>query len=316
MTDSDSEISIIIPNWNGAAWLPDCLAGLAAQRGPRFETVLVDNGSNDGSPDLAVRLLPGLRVIRLDRNRGFAAAVNEGIRQTCAPLVALINTDTIPEPDWLTCLAKGLAAAGPACGSAASLMLDLAHPETVENAGDLLTWQGLALKRGHGEPAARYSEPAPILSACAGAALYRRTMLEATGGFDESFFAYLEDVDLGLRARLFGFGCVYVPGARIRHQGHGSRLARGRYARLIARNRLLLLYKNIPTALLRRHAPALLAGTLLLLVAHRRPLDTLAGLLDAWRALPAARAQRQVIREHTRLTAPEIERLLVKRPPP
>lgn len=313
MTDSDVEISVVIPNWNGMAWLPGCLTALSKQRGPEFETVLVDNGSVDGSAEKAAELMPGIRVIKLGSNQGFAAAVNEGIRQTSSPLIALLNSDTVPEPDWLVSLVSGLNDAGPDCGSAASLMLNMDKPDTVENAGDLLTRYGLALKRGHGMPVHLFLEPAKILSACAGAALYRRSMFEETYGFDESFFAYLEDMDMGLRARLFGFSCVYVPNAKVRHKGHGSNMPKGRYARLIARNRLMLLYKNLPTNILKQNLPQMLLGTFLLLAAHRRPFHTLAGFWDFFRTLPELKKQREFILKRTRISESEINGLFFTR---
>ncbi len=288
---------------------------MSEQRGARFDLVLVDNGSTDDSRDLTARLFPKARIINLGKNMGFAAAVNAGISMTSTPFVALLNNDTVPEPDWLACLLQALQAAGPQCGSAASLMLDMANPCLVENAGDILTRQGLPLKRGRGKPASLFAEPAEILSACAGAALYRRNMLERAGGFDEAFFAYFEDVDLGLRARLFGFGCVYAPNARVRHKGHGSSLARARYARLASRNRIMLLYKNLPAALLKRHAPELLMGTLRMFVGHKRPFHTLAGILDAWRARQILCSRREHIKANTKLGDREIENLFHSKTP-
>lgn len=296
-TLSPPDIALIIPNWNGARWLPDCLAALAAQTLPPAEIVLVDNGSTDGSADRAQTLCPELRLIRFPHNRGFAAAVNAGIRETRSPFVALLNTDTRPDPDWLARLAHALTEAPAEVAGLASQMVDMEHPDRIENAGDLLSWHGMAAKRGHGRPAADFNRPSEIFSPCAGAALYRRSFLDAVGLFDERFFAYLEDVDLGFRGRWMGFRFGYEPTARVRHQGHGSGLHPARYVRLITRNRLLLMLKNLPISALLRHAHPLLYGQFYYAVAYRRPLSVVAGWISLIPLLP------HLLRERRKLAA-------------
>lgn len=310
MSNSSARATVVIPNWNGAAWIPGCLEALAAQELRDFRVILVDNGSSDDSIELARAKQPDIAVLSFARNRGFAAAVNAGIAAAETEYVALLNNDTRPRPRWLGSLVATMDAAAPDVGSLASLMLNMDRPELVDDAGDLLTRQGAARKRGHGRPAPEFASTCEVFSACAGAALYRKSFLDALHGFDERFFAYLEDVDLGLRGRLLGHRCVYVPGAEVLHRGHGSGTPHGRYIRLLTRNRLFLLYKSLPASVLRRNARHLLYGQFYFFVAQRRPAHFLAGWFDFLRALPAIRRDRKTILGSSALTPGEIEALL------
>lgn len=309
------DITVIIPNWNGARWLPTCLDALSAQTLRPAEVVLVDNGSTDNSIAIAQAAYPALRLIAFPENRGFAAAVNAGIRQTTAPFVALLNTDTQPAPDWLAGLAHKLAEAPAPVAGIASRMVDLANPTKLENAGDLLSWQGMAAKRGHGLPATEFDQPADIFSPCAGAALYRRSFLESASLFDERFFAYLEDVDLGFRGRWMGFQFLYCPEAVIRHQGHGAGLPRARYVRLITRNRILLLLKNLPLRSLLRHAHQILYGQGYYLIAYRQPLQVLCGWLMVVPQIPHLLRERRKIAALRRVPICQVESWLTASPP-
>ncbi len=272
-----AKVTIVIPVWNGANWLPDCLHALRQQTFRDFTVLIVDNGSNDGSADITRAIWPQAQIIAFKRNRGFAAAVNAGFRASASAYIALLNVDTQPRPNWLATLVATMDQSAPAIGCLASKMLAMHNPELADNCGDMLSWQGAAHKRGHNQPADCFNRTEEVFSACAGAALYRRKMLEELGGFDERFFIYLEDVDLGLRARLHGYHCLFIPTAEVLHKGHGSKIPQGRYVRLITRNRLMLFLKNMPAGLLLRHAPELLYGQLYFLIAWRRPFSVLAG---------------------------------------
>jgi GT2 family glycosyltransferase len=306
-TSSPPDIAVIIPNWNGARWLPDCLAALAAQTLRPAEIILVDNGSTDGSAELAQSACSTLCLIKFPVNRGFAAAVNAGIRQTRAPFVVLLNTDTRPRPDWLAVLAKTLADAPTEVAGIASRMVDMADPDRIENAGDLLSWQGMAAKRGHGLSTAEFNRPADIFSPCAGAAIYRRSFLESAGLFDEHFFAYLEDVDLGFRGRWMGFRFEYAPDAIILHQGHGAGLLHTRYVRLITRNRILLLLKNLPLRALLTHLHQILYGQWYYLIAYRRPLQVVRGWLMVIPLLPHLLRERRRLASLRRVPVTQVE---------
>ena len=308
--ETGKAVTVVIPNWNGRKWLPGCLAALREQTFQSFSVVVVDNGSTDGSLEGVRAKHPDVRVLAMGCNAGFAAAVNEGIRQAETPYVALLNTDAYPRPRWLAALVSVMAETGPDVGCLASRMLDMSSPDLIENAGDRFTWQGANLKRGHGEPATGFSTPCDVLTACAGAALYRREFLAETGGFDERFFAYLEDIDLGLRGRILGYRCLFVPEAEALHQGHGSGMAGGAYVRAITRNRLLVLSKNVPAPLLRRHWRELAYGQMYFFVVHRRPLQALRGYLEFLRLSGYARACRRDLWRRARLSPAAFEALL------
>ncbi|MFA5044221.1 MAG: glycosyltransferase family 2 protein [Kiritimatiellia bacterium] len=307
---STPRVTVIIPVWNGAAWLAGCLEALAAQSFRDFAVIVVDNGSTDDSRALAARLAPQAASIAWDRNRGFAAAVNAGIRASRTEYAALLNVDTRPRPDWLANLVQAMDESAPDVGGLASKMLSMEDPTTIDDCGDSLSWQGAAAKRGHGRSAAEFEKGAEIFSPCAGAALYRKSFLDELGGFDERFFAYLEDVDLGLRGRLRGYRHGFVPTAEVLHQGHGSGLPQGRYVRLVTRNRILLLLKNLPARLLIRHAASLLYGQIYFFIAYRRPWSALAGFFSVLPLLPHIVRERRRIQRNLKLTPAQVEQLL------
>jgi GT2 family glycosyltransferase len=290
-----ARVTVVIPNWNTRRWLPGCLDGLRAQVCQDFVVLMVDNGSSDDSVPFVEQHYPEVQVLRFAENRGFAAAVNAGIRHSHSEYVALLNVDTVPRPTWLSCLVETIDNSLPDVGWLASRMLEMNRPWLIENAGDSLSWYGSARKRGAGRPAADYDRPAEVFSACAGAALYRHVFLEEIGGFDESFVSYLEDVDLGLRGRLLGYRGLFVPGAEILHQGHGAGIPRPRYVRLVTRNRLALLAKSIPGRLILRHWWTLLFGQLYFLLVYKHPVHSLAGTLAFLAALPRILTERRAM---------------------
>jgi GT2 family glycosyltransferase len=238
--------SVVIPNWNGARWLPGCLGSLARQTTPPVEVIVVDNGSEDGSLELLRDAHSQVRVIELGRNTGFAFAANRGIEAAAAGAVALINTDIELEPDWIERMAGALDV-DPAAAAVACKMLDLRERDVFYDAGDILRRDGACEQRGRfRRDDGRYDDPGTVFAACAGAALYRRDAVLAVGGFDERFFAYLEDVDLGLRLRLAGWTCRYEPAVAY-HASEGSSHALSRPMQsLVERNTLLLVAKAFP----------------------------------------------------------------------
>ena len=287
--------SVVVPNFNGRRWLPGCLDSLAAQTLAPAEIVVVDNGSTDGSAALASER-PGVRVLRLGRNLGFGAAANRGIAAADAEGVALVNTDVVLTSDWLERMVAALSSASDV-GAVACKMVDLDDPSVLYDAGDLLRRDGVCEQRGRFErDDGRFDEPGEVFAACAGAALYRRGAVLDVGGFDERFFLYLEDVDLGLRLRLAGWRCRYEP-AVARHAGEGSAPADGRTAwTWVERNTLLLAAKAFPL----RWAPQVLyrqAGWAWHALRERRLRAHLSG---AARALPLLAP---MVRERRRLRA-------------
>jgi GT2 family glycosyltransferase len=240
-----STAAVVIPNWNGARWIGACLDSVLAQERPPDEVLVVDNGSSDGS-DRAAEGRDGVRVLRLGRNTGFSVAVNAGVEAVRADWVALVNTDVVLAEDWLR-RACAVLEEEPGVASVATKMVDFDDPTTIYDAGDLLRRDGACEQRGRFmTDDGRFDEPGDAFSACAGAAVYRRDAVIGAGGFDERFFAYLEDVDLGLRLRLAGWRCRYEP-AVARHAGEGSSENLDRApAAWVERNTLLLVAKHFP----------------------------------------------------------------------
>lgn len=216
-------VSIVIPNWNGAALLPDCFAALAAQTLRGAEIVLVDNGSTDDSLARAAALAGqfGLALVPvpLPENRGFAAATNAGLARAAAPYVFCLNNDAAPAPDCLEALVGALEGAPPGFGFCAPRLVLWDAPERIDTAGHGFTIAGAGFARHRWAPASGDAlAPGEVFGACAAAALYRREVLLARGGFDEDFFCYYEDLDLDARLQLAGQRCLYVPQAVVRHR--------------------------------------------------------------------------------------------------
>jgi GT2 family glycosyltransferase len=217
------DVAVVIPNYNGARWLPGVLASLAGQTVAPAEVLVVDDGSTDDSA--AIAEAAGARVLRLAENGGFARAANAGVAAVGSEAVALVNTDVVLEPDWIE---RALAALGASEGAVATKLLDLDDPAILYSAGDVLRRDGVCEQRGRFErDRGAYDEPGEVFSACAGAALYRRVAVLG--------------VELGLRLRLAGWGCAWEPRAVARHAGAGSS---GGPGALIERNTLLLVARH------------------------------------------------------------------------
>ncbi len=243
--------SRIIVNWNGIGYVGECLESARNQSYARKEIVVVDNGSADGSLEwLRVHRGDGEHVIELGCNRGFAGGVNAGIRASRGEYVALLNNDAMADPDWLACLVAAMS--DPRVGMAASKILFYGRRDIIDKAGHLMYPDGLNRGRGAGEvDAGQFDRKVDVFFPDGCAALYRRRMLDEVGLFDEDFFAYGDDADLGLRARWRGWTCAYAPNARVFHR-HSSSL--GKYspekAFLVERNRFWLAVKLLPMPLL------------------------------------------------------------------
>lgn len=239
--------TVVIPNYNGKAFMEDCLTALAGQTVHNFEVLVVDNASTDGSADGLDAWFPGVKVLRLDKNYGFSRAVNEGIRHSTADYVILLNNDTVPFPDYVEKLIEGIEE-DKRRFSANPKMIQACHRDLLDDAGDSYCLLGWAFQRGVGQSVDRYGEPGRIFSSCAGAAIYRRKVFDEIGLFDESHFAYLEDIDVGYRALIHGYYNWYAPESKVYHVGSGTSGSRynGFKVRLSARNSVYLNYKNMP----------------------------------------------------------------------
>lgn len=254
-----NKVTVIIPNYNGLHFMEPCLNALKKQNYQDFDLLVVDNGSEDGSEEwLKDHDIP---AIFMGENTGFSGAVNAGIRAVSTPYVILLNNDTEPFPDYVGELVRCLDRF-PEVFSASSRMIQLYHKDLMDDAGDMYSVLGWAYQRGVGQPVSGYERACQVFAACAGAAIYRREVFETIGYFDESHFAYLEDIDVGYRAKIYGYRNVYCPTAKVFHVGSGT--SGSKYnsfkVRLAARNNLYLNYKNMPIFQLLLNALPIAAG--------------------------------------------------------
>lgn len=252
--------TVLIPNYNGKDYIAACLDSIAAAGD--YPVIIVDNGSCDGSAELIASKYPGVRLIRLPENTGFCHAVNVGLEKTETDYVFLLNNDTTVSPPAIEALENRMGSDS-RIFSAQSRILSLKDPELIDDCGDLYCALGWAFARGKGKPAnGRYTAPDSVFACCGAAVMYRMSVFGDIGYFDEEHFAYLEDIDLGYRARIGGYTNVYEPGSVIYHAG--SATSGSRYNRfkvdLSAQNSIYLIYKNMPVPQIILNLPFLLAG--------------------------------------------------------
>ena len=240
-------VSVVIPNWNGKGYLEPCLDSLRKQSFRNFEIIVVDNGSKDESIRLIETKYPEVRLIKLKTNEGFCRAVNRGIHISKAPYVLLLNNDTYAEKDFVKEMFLGIRKKKK-CFSCQAKMMQMANKELMDDGGNFYSALGWAFAVGKGKPEKWYEKESEIFSSCAGAAIYRKSILKKIGLFDETHFAYLEDLDLGYRAKIYGYHNWFLPRARVYHVGSGTTGARYNSfkVRYSARNNLYLLHKNMP----------------------------------------------------------------------
>lgn len=291
-------VSIIIVNWNSGPWLGRTLAGLARQTIDTFETIIVDNASTDDSIAQAIPFLPQARLLVQNNNLGFAAGNNLAAKIAEGHWLALLNPDAIPEPEWLERLLT-TAATHPKFAFFGSRQVSAEHPERLDGIGDAYHVSGLAWRMGHGAAAAAApNEIREIFSPCAAAALYPRDLFLTMGGFDESYFCYLEDVDLGFRLRLRGYRALYIPDAIVYHAGSAST---GRHSDFTIyhsqRNLVWTFFKNMPILPLLGYLPAHLVLNCLAIMHFAlkgQGRVVLRAKLDALRNLPSILQARRV----------------------
>lgn len=254
-------LSVIIPNYNGMSLLPGLMAALAAQRFTDFEILVVDDASTDQSVAWLEEHYPPVRVLVNRRNEGFVASCNAGAAAARGRVLVLLNSDTEPDPGWTEALALAICRS-PKTGMFASKLLLHDQRDTLHAAGDLVGVDGIPRNRGVWEKdRGQYDAVTQVFGGCGGAVAYRREVWEALGGFDESFWMYVEDADFAFRARLLGVEAQFVPDARVYHRLNatgGGPLA----SYYVGRNTIWLIAKNMPRHLLRRHFAAVLGGQL------------------------------------------------------
>lgn len=310
------DISVIVITWNGRQHLEACLSAVQAQDGVDAETILVDNGSADGTVDYVRERFPWVRVVALPHNSGFAAGNNAGAREARGRYLAFLNNDTAACPGWLRTLRAGLDE--PAGFTLATSRVVYWHdPNVVDSAGDGLLACGGAFKHHHGAPASRAEESREVFGACGAAFLMPKALFDELGGFDEDFFASHEDVDLSYRARLLGHRCRYVAGAIVRHRGSATLGRVSAFATFHGQRNLEWAWvKNTPASILWRTAPGHALYMLAAAVHFAR-----AGLFGtfvrakaaALRGLPAMWRKRAAIQHGRRVGAEAIWPLLERR---
>lgn len=262
--------SIVIPNLNGEGWLKESIDSILCQTEQDFELIIIDNGSTDDSLVIArsYKNLPNYTLLENSENTGFSFAVNQGIKLAKAPYVLLFNNDAFAEPNMLEELLADMERHPDAFG-VQCFMLRHFEPQKADDAGDYMTILGWACKRGDGLAASRYTKPKRIFSACGGATLYRRSVFDSIGFFDETFFAYLEDVDISWRANNLGYKNYFCPTARCNHIAgattSGTSGAKYNTFKSVqsGRNNLLLPYKNMPIVMFLLNLPFLFIGYLI-----------------------------------------------------
>lgn len=312
------KVTVVVVNWNGEPFLERCLNALMAQTVKPHEIILLDNASSDRSVEIA-RRFPAVRLMLMDQNTGFARGNNLAIQAASddSEWVVLINPDAFADPCWLEAL---LVAAESNMGFDVfgSKLVNAADPAVLDGAGDAYHVSGLVWRMGHGMQATEAAESAcEVYSPCAAAALYRRSTVLKLGGFDEDYFCYVEDVDLGFRLRLFGYRCLYVPQSMAHHIGSGTTGGQNSdFAMYYGhRNLVWTFVKNMPGILFWLLLPLHVSLNLVSIiwfalqgrgrVIWRAKRDALLGLPKMWR-------KRQEIQKHRVVSVSEIWRMLDK----
>lgn len=316
MTGHKAPVAVVIVNWNAGDWLRRVLAGLSQQTFRDFSVVLVDNASSDDSIDRARKYLPDVTCLLQARNLGFAAANNLAVRVADCEWIALLNPDAIPEPEWLERLINA-STNNPDFSFFGSRQLMAATPDRLDGVGDAYHVSGLAWRLGYGQADARShanADPVEIFSPCAAAGLYKRAAFMQAGGFDERYFCYFEDVDLGFRLRLAGHRALYVPDAVVHHAGSvtsGHRSAFSLYHG--QRNLVWTFVKNMPANLLWRYLPLHILMNLAMIVRYAlrgQGLTILKAKADALRGLSGMLQSRRAIQSQRVITSGELLRVM------
>jgi len=296
-------VAVVLVSWNSLGLLPACLASLRAQTLGPVDIVMVDNGSIDGSVE-ALRAEPGVTLVENRDNRGFAAANNQGIRQSTTEFVMLLNTDVVLADDYLERCLESFA--DPLVGSVTGKLLRPGHPGVLDSAGHNVFGLGWAENRGEELPDVGYDEPHEVFGVCAAAAVYRRSALDDVADrgevLDESYFAYIEDIDLDWRLRWMGWRAMYRPDAvAVHHRSASGARHTTPIMRHILKNRLLTVAKNYDSWSLVRHLPAVLVFSAVKAVdfAREDPRAAL-GLTDFIASLPDVARKRRWLRDRRR----------------
>ena len=309
-------ISVIIVSWNSAEHLPRCLESLLRQTFQRFEIILIDNGSVDRGTDGLEEKYPklDLRLERLTTNLGFAASNNIGARRARGKWLALLNTDAFPEPDWLENLLQA-AETNQEFSFFASRQLQANAPELLDGVGDAYHISGLGWRRYYNLPSETYGrQEEEVFSPCGAAALYLRDDFLQAGGFDEDYFSYFEDVDLGFRLRLHGKKCLYVPQAVVQHVGSASTKKKSSLSVYYGyRNMMWTFAKDMPGVLFWLYLPVHV-GTILFFILYLTLRDQNSviwrAVFDALSGMPRIAAKRRIVQQNRKVRPQELKYII------
>ena len=310
------KVALIIVNYNSGDLLRRCLTAVRRQKRPADRVIVVDNASTDDSLAAVEEECPGLEVLRLADNTGFAAANNRGLER-CADCqwAALLNPDAFPQPGWLGAL-MGAAADIPDAGSFASCLVMDDDNARLDGIGDAYHVSGLVWRIGHGRPRPSEQKRREVFAACAAAAMYRVDALRAIGGFDESYFCYSEDVDVGFRLRLQQYRCWYIPEAVVHHVGSAVTGRHSDFSLFYGhRNLVWTWFKNMPTGLLLRFLwQHLLLNlvTLLALSLQYRSTALVRAKYSAVKGMPRVLRQRRAVQSTRLATSDELLEVMTR----
>lgn len=314
-------VFVVIPNWNGADMIVECLNSLTDQT-LRAQIVVVDNASVDNSVSLIEAQFPEVKILKNSKNKGFAGGVNTGITYALeqgADAVAIFNNDAVAEKTWLAELAHEMEE-NPKTGIVTCKLMrsDKIH---FDSTGDYYTTWGIPFPRGRNQKdQGQYNKSESVFGASGGASLYRATMLKEIGIFDERFFAYYEDVDISLRARLANWDIRYAPKAIAYHHIGGTSSKMGDFTRYHSIKNFLILYtKTMPATLYWKYLPTFLyqfARTTMRSILDRKPHVWLKSISVFIAYLPGLLHDRWRIQKNRKLTAKEVEQLLYRARPP
>jgi len=312
---SNFRAAVIIVNWNGKHLLYETLHALEAQTFKAFRTIVVDNGSTDGSNEYLRQEFPNVKIIALGRNTGFSYANNTAIlKNDDLSFSVLLNNDAVPARNWLENLIKALDH-NPQAGFAASKMLYYDNPFRIDRVGDGYTNAGVGKLRGRGKPASCYSRPEWIFGACAGAAIYRTEAIKKAGLFDTDFFLINEDVDLSFRLQSLGYRCLYVPDAVVYHKASSTIVHDSSISVFYGHRNLEWVYlKNLPYSMILKTLPIhlvyiALAFAYFITKGHGR--TYINAKIDAMAGVPKMLKKRREIQTQRRVTPRYLASLMI-----
>ncbi len=311
----DPLITVVIPNWNGKRFLKECIESLEQQTYKEFSVTVVDNGSTDGSVEYLQETFPQIHIIRLPVNKGFSFAVNRGIEHAKTPYILLLNNDIEVASDCFEQMMHSVQSL-PEFDFFALKMINYHERSLLDGAGDGVLRGGVGYRYGTMEKdSKRYSHGCAVFGACGGAVLYRQNFFSTVGIFDDDFFAYLEDVDLNLRANRLGLRCYYIPEARVYHIGSattGSKI-NPVTIRLTTKNNINIIVKNYPLSLLLQFIPAIAVYQffwLLFVLKKMKFLSYLKGIVMGLVQVPVMIQKRKAIQKEQAITPHQFGELI------